>query len=97
MLRSGDLLNRARLRRRPGRGRLRKSAQQWVSHCEILDRYDRTVENRHLVDLITAALEAAGPERRRAADEAYAHHSAALRPLTTNLPKMAERYRSAVV
>ena len=35
-----------------------------------LDRYDRTVENRHLVDLITAALEAAGPERCRAAADA---------------------------
>ena len=35
-----------------------------------LDRYDRTVENRHLVDLITAALEAAGPERCRAEADA---------------------------
>jgi hypothetical protein len=42
-----------------------------------LDRYDRTVENRHLVDLITAALEAAGPERRRAADEAAQRRRAA--------------------
>ena len=42
-----------------------------------LDRYDRTVENRHLVDLITAALEEAGPERRRAADEAARQYSAA--------------------
>ena len=40
-----------------------------------LDRYDRTVENRHLVDLITAALEEAGPERRRAADEAARQYS----------------------
>jgi hypothetical protein len=37
---------------------------------EILDSYDRTVENRHLVDLITAALEAAGPEGCRAAADA---------------------------
>ena len=37
---------------------------------EILDSHDRTVENRHLVDLITAALEAAGPERCRAAADA---------------------------
>ncbi len=48
-----------------------------------LDRYDRTVENRHLVDLITAALEAAGPERRRAADEAARQYSAAHTPHNT--------------
>ena len=37
---------------------------------EFLDGFDRTVENRHLVDLITAALEAAGPERCRAVADA---------------------------
>ena len=40
-----------------------------------LDRYDRTVENRHLVDLITAALEAAGPLRRQAAADAAHQYS----------------------
>ena len=36
VLRSGDLLNRARLRRRPGRGRLRMSIRrQWNSHCAL--------------------------------------------------------------
>ena len=63
--------NRARLRRRPGRRRLRVSRQNGSQeHHPVLDSFDRTVENRHLVDLITTALEAAGPERRRAAADA---------------------------
>ena len=47
------------------------------SLVDLLNGFDRTVENRHLVDLITTALEAAGPERRRAADEAARQYSAA--------------------
>ena len=47
------------------------------SLLHLLDRYNRTVENRHLVDLITAALEAAGPERCRAAADAARQYSAA--------------------
>ncbi len=40
------------------------------SLVDLLNGFDRTVENRHLVDLITAALEAAGPDRCRAAADA---------------------------
>ena len=47
------------------------------SLVDLLNGFDRTVENRHLVDLITTALEAAGPERCRAADEAARQYSAA--------------------
>ena len=42
---------------------------------DLLDGFDRTVENRHLVDLVTAALDAAGPERYRAAADAARQYS----------------------
>ena len=45
------------------------------SLLHLLDRYNRTVENRHLVDLVTAALDAAGPERYRAAADAARQYS----------------------
>ena len=53
------------------------------SLVDLLNGFDRTVENRHLVDLITTALEAAGPERCRAADEAARQYSAAHTPHNT--------------
>ncbi len=42
---------------------------------DLLDGFERTVENRHLVDLVTAALDAAGPERYRAAADAARQYS----------------------
>ena len=42
---------------------------------DLLDGFDRTVENRHLVDVVTAALDAAGPERYRAAADAARQYS----------------------